>query len=841
MFGQHAHSRPLGKRRSFARATRAGGIKAKLLTFLVLVLIVVGVLPIIVAKTPLRGVLLSSVLPRDSVHVTIGDASLNWFGSPSLSTVEVKDAAGDSLLAAESIKIDRSPLRLAMNSHDLGTIQIVRPVIHVKVRPDGSNLEDVLQKLVASTVEKEPKTESSTKKTTAFVFQLVEATILADDVATGRQWRLQNVNAQYDTSSASTLGLGSLTGDIAVSDRGGAAIPAGRFALTLKAADGGLQQLTFQADQIALALAEPWLRRFAPGGQLSGTLSGQATAAWTQGQTPLAGLTSTGSLSIDHLDATAPSLEGDHIRLTRLELPWQLTSQPTGLAIDSLQLRSDLCQVAVRGRLDPNLSAGRHDLELRGTIDGAKLAAMLPHKLKIRSDTTITSATIDVAGNVKPGTDGQAITGSVRAAQIAATKAGGQIGWDQPVNANFAVHRTASLVALDSLQCDSKFLHIEAAGTPQQLSANATFDLNALSDQLSKFIDLSGIQLTGTGSAQVAWQQPADGKFSAKASTDLSQLQVAMGPGAVWSEPQLTLRAEAGGSMDSKTLKLTHLDVAQLQINGQGDQLDARLVSAVDMTSSAAIFPVTVRSTGSIARWLTRVHPWFAPGQWNIDGASDFTADLRVAGNAFEATNTKLVITNLRAVSPDWNINEARIEFAGDARWNGATGELAANSAQLVSSTIAIGAKGIHFGGNQPGASNVSGAAAFRTDLARLATWHRSATQPPQYQPSGEFTGNIRFAQQAGHITGEINATGQNVVLASLAQPVKGSPPPTGYQTIWQEAKVTIQGATNYDTAADRLSFDQFQIQSNTLQANAAGQIQKLSTVAECDLKGTLS
>jgi len=188
---------------------------------------------------------------------------------------------------------------------------------------------------------------------------------------------------------------------------------------------------------------------------------------------------------------------------------------------------------------------------------------------------------------------------------------------------------------------------------------------------------------------------------------------------------------------------------------------------------------------------------------------------------AFEATNTKLVVTNLRAVSPDWNINEARIEFAGDARWNGATGELAANSAQLVSSTIAIGAKGIHFGGNQPGASNLSGAAAFRTDLARLASWRRSPAQPPQYQPSGEFTGNIRFAQQAGRITGEINATGQNVVLTSLAAPAtpasRGVPAPTGYQTIWQEAKVTLQGATGYDTATDRLSFDQFQIQSNTL------------------------
>ena len=850
MFGQHAHSRFLGKRRLLARAPqharssradalRAGGVKAKLLTCLAIVVLIVGVLPIIVAKTHLRNMLISAAVPGDSVHVSVGDASLNWFGNPSLSMVEVKDTAGDSLIAAESIRVGRTPLGLVFNNRDLGTIEVVRPVIHMKVRPDGSNLEDALMKLVPAEAEAGQTTDITVNSPVAFTFKLVEATIIADDLATGRQWRLQNVNAQYDANSSSGPGIGSLVGDIVVSDRGAAPLPAGRIALAIKSTDNSQQQLTFQADRIALAVVEPWLRRYAPDSQLSGTLSGQATAAWTQAAgSQVSGISTTGSVAIDHLDASGPALKGDRIRLARIELPWQLTSQPSGLAIESLQLRSEICSFAVRGRIDPNLSTGHHDLEMRGQVDGAKLATMLPHTLSIRSDTTITSGNLEIAGSLKPTTDGEAITGSLRAAQIAATKSGKPLTWDQPVNANFAIRRMKSGMALDSLQCDSKFLHVDANGTSQQFLVSATFDLNALSEQLSQFVDLSGAQLAGTGSAQVSWEQPAADKFIAKASADLSQLRVAMGSG-TWAEPQLAIRAESAGAINQATHQPTRIEAAQLQVNGQGDLLDARLVSPVEIASSNnAIFPVTIRSTGSISRWLTRIRPWLAPGDWNIDGASEFTADLRVATNAFEATNTKLVITDLRAINPDWNINEQRIEFVGDARWNGATGELAANSAQLVSSTVAIAAKGVHYGG-QPGANNLSGAAAFRTDVARLASWRRSATQPPQYEPKGEITGNIRFAQQAGHITGEISAVGQNMLLNSLA--AASANRAAGYQTIWQEPRVTIQGTTNYDASADRLSFDQFQIQSNTLQANAAGQIQRLSTVAECDLKGTLN
>ena len=128
-------------------------------------------------------------------------------------------------------------------------------------------------------------------------------------------------------------------------------MPAGRFALTIKP-NNGRNELALQADGIALALAQPWLHRFANVSDLNGTLSGNGVATWTAGGTITNDLNTSGLLTIDRLDAAAPQLAGDRLRLVRVELPWRVVAQPTGLAIEDLQLKSDLGQLMVRGRLD---------------------------------------------------------------------------------------------------------------------------------------------------------------------------------------------------------------------------------------------------------------------------------------------------------------------------------------------------------------------------------------------------------------------------------------------------------------------------------------------------------
>jgi hypothetical protein len=840
------------------------------LILLAIIAAVLALLPLLVAKTPLRNSLLSAALPGNQVRVSIGDASLSWFSGPVLSQVEGRDAAGDLLLAAERITLDRAPGSLLLNRCDLGVIEIVRPTVHLTIRPDGSNWEDIAHQLFREIASTEPVSETfSSLPRTAFAVRVVEGTILAEDLARSRKWRVEHVDLQYDAPATNGgIGDGKLAAQIVdVVAHGAMAPPVGRVAASLELDDAGRQQLTWHVENVALTLAEPWLRRAVVASEMNGMLSSQGTTSWTAAATgPPADFATSGSLSVDRLEASAPILNGDRLRLLRVEVPWRLASQPGGMRIEDLQLRSEIGNVAVRGTLDtvvfsrsPTLtgglttSAARHDVELRGSIDLARLAAMLPRAMRIRADTTITSGTVDIAGRCQPAGAGQLVTGSCSTAQLLATNAGRPVRWEQPVSANFAVQRANGAVRLDALTCNSDFLQIAANGTPQQFSATASFDLDRLTQQLSQFVDLSSTDLAGTGQASLSWTQAGNDGFATKANGTLSQLRIAFADGAVWAEPQLEVAGTATGGLDPTSRRPNRVDGAQLKLIAQGDELDARLTGSVNFATETPSWPISVRATGRIARWLSRARPWFTPGEWQIDGASELAANVRFSNGAFEARDTKLSVTDLVATGPGWNINEPRLELAGDVRCSAAMRELASTSAQLVTSTVSLAVKDVQYRANQaapagnvvqlPSVTALTGVAAFRADLARLAAWRGDEESPREYLPRGAFTGNVRFAQQNGRISGELTARGENLALehqrrsASGAQ--RGARPAN--ETVWQESELSIRGLGVYDSAADRLEFKQLQIQSNTLQASVSGQIQHLSTAADANVSGTLS
>jgi hypothetical protein len=821
------------------RSRRRGWPWGKLLFMLVALVALVAALPTIVAKSPLRNTLLGYAIPDGALRVTVADASLGWFSPPAASGIEIADSAGEKMATIEAIRMNRSPLALATNPRDLGEIEIERPVMFVEVLPDGTNWQQALEPLLKDAIADAPANEQSSSTAVAAAVKVIDATVLVEETTTGQRWRLFGLNAQFDSRGVA-LGLPplSLSGQIDAPHEA-AGMPPATFSLLLANANGQ-QQLKCQIQNLPLAATEPWLRLKVPAATLQGGLSGQAAASWAAtADNPLHDCSTFGTITLQNLEFGAPALAGDRVRLARVEMPWRLTSSPTGITIEDLQIQSDVARFAARGSLDPkplNLAA-RHDVEFQGEVELAPLAAMLPRLLKIRGDTRITAGKLELSGRTHPIEGGQSLTGALRTAGVAATSGGRPLAWNEPINATFELRREQGNVRLESLQCQSDFLSIAAAGTVRQLTASANFDLNRLATQLGQFVDLSHTDLAGTGTAHFDWHERAGNEFTVTANSDVTQLRVGFGDGKVYAEPRLALQVEASGTFDPLTHRPNRVTTARAKVDAEGDQLDAQLTAAVDLAAADSAWPVAVQLKGEIARWLDRVRPWFAPGPWQASGMGDVTAEVRAAPEAVAVSQAKVTVSNLRVAGPGWNVTEPRVELTGDLQWNGATGAVASQSSQLVSSTLSVAAKDLRLQTSGGDAPQARGVAAFRADVARLAAWKVSATQPPTYQAAGMVTGNVQFDQQADRITSELTATGEQLSLQQLSAGNRAA----GYQVIWQEPKVNLHGTSTYETTADRIAFRQFQIQSATLAVIADGQIDHLSTTADLNMNGALN
>ncbi len=231
--------------RGFGRSRHRRQPLRKLLILLAIFAAIVAALPTIVAKTPLRNTLLSYALPDDALRVTVDDASLGWLSPPAIMGVTVRDAAGNQLATVESIRMNRSPLALASNWHELGEIEVQRPVVYLAIRPGGTNWQDALAPFLADA--KSNAAADTTQSESAIptvAFRVVDGTVLVEETATAQRWRLFALNAQLDTHGAADgLPACSIAGQLDTGSTAGPANAPASFAAALTN-DQGRQQLT---------------------------------------------------------------------------------------------------------------------------------------------------------------------------------------------------------------------------------------------------------------------------------------------------------------------------------------------------------------------------------------------------------------------------------------------------------------------------------------------------------------------------------------------------------------------------------------------------------------------
>ena len=847
--------------------SRLGRFLPRVLSVLLLLAIVVALFPVLIAKTGLRNHCLQFWVPHDGLRLTSGRASIGWFTSPVIYDLQLSDASGQPLFTANMVKIDRSPLALLGNGRNLGTVSVESPVVYLCVRPDGSNWQDILQAVEKLQDESTAKQESSLRELPSeiqAVVQVANAAVVVQDASTGQTWRIENANAEFSTGPhdlgqialtiAGRVVSGEAPGSPTLPVDSAGNVAEGCFAMALSQTPEGHNRLDCRCNHVPMGPLTAWLQKVADRPQVAGWLTVEGFATWPVGHALSGGhdfkakigslpdrFATSGYITIEELDFITGGLVADRLRLSRIDVPWNLSAEGGEVLINELACRSEIGTLTAQGTVtrtslthqaarDAN---GLQDFSLQGKLDLARLAQMLPNTLRIRPATAITSGTLNLAIRDQQVEGGARLSGSLDATQLAATSHGQVLRWEKPIRINFETTRAGHQFRIDRLECVADFCQITAQGDAQTLRAGAQFDLSQLAQQLGQFIDLDAWQPAGNGTAQLVWQKTEDGHFAADSSFHLDRFALQSGGTTVWEEPQLQITTTVQGVLD-QTGRLLRLDAGELQLRAGDDALDATLQGEIDFEKESPLWSLAVGARGHIGRWLARAHPVVNTTAWQVEGELDLNTEFRLAADQLDVSSCKLIVTDLRGQGAGWKIDEPHVELTGDFRWDRSQRQIVSRELQFVCSTAAVAGRDVQVVLPAEGLPVALGTLAVRADVARLGSLRSLPGQRTTWKTSGMVEGNLQFEGTQKQVRADLRLQGNNLTLAQL-QPQGG-----GYETIWQEPVLTVTGQTTYQKQAGLLLLDALQIHSQTLTMTTSGTVAQMQTTGDVKLRGTL-
>jgi len=743
--------------------------------------LLVALLPTIVAHTPLMAALIRRAAKLDGT-ITFHSASIGWFSSAAVSGIEIRDAEGETVLEADRLTSDRSLLKLLFHRANAGTLRIEKPRITVKWNRDGSNLELIFAHWLAGA-------SGSWSGGVDLSLEVADGEATIVDQETQQSWRVTDLQFALDLwrqlawptriEAAATIDdRGRQAGLVWKSHLKASDAPAADPAACwgLAGTDG---DISLQATALPLAMFQRLAARAMPGLKCEGALGSNIEAQWTSP----ANLKLQGSVHGSDLSIESPSLAGDVIRLANVHVACKAGDQDKQLTLEEAKIDCDVGNFAASGHIDlgergwETLAEGlrRPDFSAQGALDLAKLAKLLRNTARVRPGMEITSGQVQLsmrttnaaAGSLSApgpatGAPGIAWQARLETGQLMAVDRGRQIFWDKPLSLEVALHQTDQGPIIDSLQCRSDFLHIDGRGTPDRLTASVALNLQQLTQDLGRFLDLGGLVLSGDGKGTFEWARNDAGDFDSSGQIDIRNFQFGAPSRQLWAEENLTVVLGAKGHADF--VGPTRLDTATAQLRSGGDRVDLCLAQPVADWNVHTPWLFNLQMQGSLERWPARFAPPASAPGLRLAGTYQASGQLVFSADALAFRQTKINATQLALTSPAWNWSDPAIELNAAGRFDFASSRLLLESANLVGSTIALDAKDVVCASPGNGPVQIDGTVLYQWDKLNLLLQPYTGTS---IQFSGAGTSRFAYRSPSPQVLGEGSAavqfTGANI------------------------------------------------------------------------------
>lgn len=811
-------------------------------------LVLFWLLPSIVARTPVVQWAADRATADLNGRVVLDSISLGWFSPVRVRGIRLSDGHRQQVLEVARAESSRTLAALLVSRSRLGTFRLVEPRLAVALQGGSSNIEQMFEEYLKGGDEPAARVD--------LTLEIVDGRVTVTDVDRARSWNIEKLKLD--------LRLPGGAGPLEITAQGVVAHPgqAGRFDVDLKtplqaspAANATPQPLAvsapsetaptgsapavpditvrFNAESLPLALLEPIVGRFLPGTRLSGLLTAEIDAALA-GDTPPKYRMKAKAAARDFQLATA-ALGNDRIELAQFTLDAEAFSRGEKLAVTRCILHCDLGQAALTGSVDlseaslqamPGALAAQV-FEFEGSIDLARLAAMLPGTLQLRPETKVTAGHVQLALKSERGDQGMVWHGELASSELKALDGGREVAWDQPIMLALAAQETSEGPLAGELRCRSDFLKVHAAGTTRQFTADASFNLDRLAEQLGQFIDLGALGLAGGGWSRFTWKRVPEGAFETEIELHVHRLHVALPHRQPWQERDLVVFATASGHTDFDLD--TRVESAALNLAAGAERIEARLIRPVLDVTVGGTWPIALQMQGELAHWPPRLALVCDLREYPVAGRYELTGNITASRQSVRAAETVLRVDALDCTLPGLRIVEPQAQLDLNGTWDLGSGGMTLAQTTLRTTTLAAATNDLALTpGGGGGGLELRGTLAYQGHLGGLRRWFTDPAVRPTWHVDGRLTGTTRFEYSGGKTQGVVEAEVEDLRVAGA----DGQP--------FHDPRVRLVGSGSYDAATHAVVLDGLKVHSETLALDGQGGVNLSGDAARMQFTGEM-
>ena len=841
---------------------------------LLFLLALVLLLPNLIGWLGLQQKALDYALSDFNGKVTIEKASLGWFQPVKLSNVQAVDPQGNPLFSVESVTTTNSLYRF-LTSSDYGEANIYKPVAHVVLRPDGSNIEDAVAKYMEPAPEPkfDPETASpvTAKPLPRLKVNVIDGQALVASTTDARSWRLDQLNAIAETSTEQAplivdaqcrVTTAAPNQDQPVMEHGGVSlvshIDSGSEILSFGSADVNLETVN-----LPLSLAAPILQRAIGPASTAGNMNGKIQASYSAASNSVA-------MNVEQLDLTnvaisAPELLGtDHFALQRVSANGVIQASPTIISANQFKLVSDVGNINAEGSFDVNqvtdlANSGQlldTPFSMDGELDLAALIRMLPSTLQLHEDLVVNSGSVTFQAGSHSGPQGRKLVVNLDTANLNANRGAQSIVWAKPLRLVGTVREANGKLSLENVSCISDFLEVSGDADSRTAAFVAKGDLSKLMERVEQFVDLQGTKIGGVLDGKFGWQ--VTDNTNAGLAYGIENMPIQIGgeftidqpiiemPGMPrWQQPKMLIRLS--GSGQSQTGNKLRLDNGGVQIDIGNERLVASLAQPVADAFTNETWVANCHATGSMNGWLGHVQNFVDLGDIQAGGALELTCGAALNSQSLLLSNIQYNVDQLAFNGYGVKIREPQATGTGVVGYDLASGAISLPDVTLNSSSVS--ARGQQLKISFPSNMRVDGNVGFKADVNKMADWFELSPEKDSVFWFGAMEGTVQLASNENGIGGRVKATVTDLVAANQVpnaaqlnqqgQIIQASAAQGGWQELWREPTVGINGDLSMANDFNAIGFQNLSLDSSGLKASANGSLSDLAGQMLADVSGT--